>query len=353
MLNKSLPKKFNLSSPPRLKKSVDRVRPDTKQDLNLQDAYEPEKSSGMKQLVGGAMLLGSMMLPQAASAAEQVVEQPQLALENIDLQADLSEEIITLDPAAVEKASAAAEQTEDGDGIIDKLKRTGDKIENAVDKLVPDALTDRQEHKIGDWNLSFQPTDVSLRPRWDDGPQLKLKGDFLETSLYQTNQLDNGWSTHKGVRGRLRGEISTTGETELDVYLQAFKGWEGPINEDYQGRFDVGVGVRDRLSGEEEQPGLSAGVSFRQRIEGGGFEFRGDDYTWSLDARQHAYHNFQSGKTDVSYKVHVGPRRDFDVKLFGRKGKIEATVGPEFRGSTAEGKDGFDVGFKAKIRTRF
>lgn len=353
MLNTSLPNKFHLKSPPRLKSNAANSETNDGQALDLSDAYTSDKSSPLHQLVGGALLLGSMMIPQTAQAAEVVVEQPTLALENVDLQADLSEEILTLDPAAVESASAANLPTEDGDGLSDKLKRTGDKIEKAVDNFVPDAFTDRQEHKIGDWNLSFQPTDLSLRPRWDHGPQLKLRGDFLETSLYKNQELGHGWSTQKGIRGNIRGEISTSGKHELDVYIQAYQGWEGPIHEDFHGKFDVGVGLRDRLYGEETQPGLSAGLTLRQRIEGGGFQFRGHDYIWSLDARQEAYHNLESGNTDFSYKVHVGPKRDFDISVFGHKGRIEATVGPEFRGSTAEGRDAFDVGLKARIRTRF
>lgn len=212
----------------------------------------------------------------------------------------------------------------------------------------------KERLRIGDWQLHVDPVDVDLRPRWKNGPELGLKGDFLESSLEKTEEHSNGWTTTKGLRGKLRAEVRTDRASTVDIEGQAFKRWEGPLNKDYQGRFEVAVGLRNRLTGGEEQErGLTVAANFRQEIEGGEFNFREQKYRWYLEGRQQVYHNLETGRTDADYRVMVGPKRDIELPLFGRKRKFSIAVGPELKGSTAKGRDSLDVGLKVRLRTRF
>lgn len=287
---------------------------------------------------------GTAHAAEAATTAPPVLEEIIVAPSH---QSELESQLET-------ELSEADTQTEQKkEGFLDRLS---DRVSSIRDRVIPDSLqgTRRKELPNG-WHLSFEPLDVDLRPRWEDGgPALKLKGDFLETSIQRQQDIGGGWTRTRGLRGELRGEVTTYDDPELDLNLQAFQRWEGPLNDDYQARFDAGVGIRHRFMGENElEEGLRAGVSFRQEIQGGGFEFRGHDYRWYMEGRQDAYYNVDTGQTEASYRFMGGPSRDFDVKLLGREGRITITAGPEIKGSTESHRDPLELGFKVKVRSRF
>lgn len=360
---KTLDKKVMFSAPPRRSKPVE---VSNAQPVDLAGPARTEPSDNhLKQALGGMAMLAATLAPHAASAAETLVEEPlELQEEIITAQdsqyanySELEQELAT-DLAAKSEDTTQGEEEKPGfiDRVSDRAKGVKGRYQGIKEKVVPDRWLTSHEKDLGNgWHLSYEPVDVDLKPKWKDGgPALRLKGEFLETSIQKKEDIGGGWTTTKGIRGELEGEVNTYDKPELDLRISAFKRWEGPLSEDYDAMFDVSVGVRDQFMGKHDyNDGISAGISMRQEIEGGGFEFRGKDYTWYLEGREHVYHNLDSGRTDANYKIMVGPKRDFDVSLFGKKGKLSVTVGPEIKGSTAEHRDAFELGVGSKVRVRF
>lgn len=259
---------------------------------------------------------------------------------------------------------AAEEETADQSEVIEAISKGVDTVTDAVEvvkskvdqakAVLPEELTERQEIDLGqDWQFHFEALDVDLKPKWRDGPALRLKGDFLETGLRKVEDLGDGWKSSKGIRAELQGEVNSYESPRLDLSLQAYKRWEGPIAEDFDARFDVGFGLTNRFMGEGPTEGLSAGIHLRQELEGGKFQVGGYDLRWYLEAREGLTHNFSTGDLNASYKVMVGPKKDFSFKVFGRKGRLTLTVGPEVKGKFGTETDPFSVGVKAKTKIRF
>lgn len=212
----------------------------------------------------------------------------------------------------------------------------------------------KERLKVGDWQLHTDPIDLDLRPRWNNGPQIGLRAEVLESSLQRTQERGDGVSVTTGLRGRIGAEARTDRDTTVDVQAQAFRRWEGPLGEEYQGKFEAAVGLRDRLTGGHEwERGLTVAANFRQEVEGGGFTFRDQKYRWYLEGRQQVYHNLETGRTDADYRFMAGPKRDLEIPFLGKKRQLTIAVGPELKGSTAPGRDSFDVGLKVKLRARF
>lgn len=359
----TLAKKLHFKAPPRRKPAAKSVELETTpvDVADIARSAPQEYNKAGKMLIAGLSLAGTAMSAQAAEAAEAVVEQPLQLTEEVitpsdSKHADYSGLIADLENQESQAEAGEVKKDPLADRLSDRADRLKDRVDRVKDAVVPDGWNERHDRELRDgWHLSFEPLDINLRPKWKDGgPALRMKGDFLETAIQKQEDIGNGWTTTKGLRGELEGEVNTYEKPELDIRVQAFKRWEGPLNDDYDARFDVGVGVRNRFMGEHEhEEGLQVGVSARQEIEGGGFEFRGHDYRWYMEGRQHVYRNMTTNQTEANYKFMIGPKRDFDVSLFGREGRVTLTVGPEIKGSTLEGKDPFEVGIKAKIKTRF
>ena len=294
-------------------------------------------SKTLKAMATLALTLG----PQAVQAAEaQAVAtesiEAQQAVDTVTEQELITEEIQPEESSLVDRAKDGAESLKD-------------KAEKLKDRLDPNGYFDEYETQVGDYNLRFRPMDIDLKPKWKSGPALRLKGDFLETSLDKEMELSDGWTMRQGVNARLRGEISTYDDAELDLEAGVFREYRGKLGEDYDAKFSGQVGIRQRFVGEQE--GFRAGVNFRQEIEGGEHEFMGHDYALYAEGRQSVYYNFGSGETEMGYSFMVGPKKDFDVSLLGKKGTLTVTVGPEIKGST--NNEPFDLGVKSKVRLRF
>lgn len=227
-----------------------------------------------------------------------------------------------------------------------------DKAKDLKEKLDPSNYFNDYERKVGAYDLRVRPVDLDLKPKWKDGgPALRLKGEILETTLSKTEDLGGGWTKTQGAVAKLRGEASTYKDTEIDLEAGLFRDYQGPIGEDFQARFRSNVGVRHRFIGEHE--GLRAGVSFRQELEGGEYETFGHSYQLYAEGRQSAYHNFDTGEMELSYKFMAGPKKDFDLTLLGKKATLSVTVGPEIKGSNRENRDPFELGVASKFRLRF
>ncbi len=319
------------SAPPARSKAPEKTTP---LEPTIQDAVtlsDDEHSTG--QVVGAMAALAVSFLPGAAKAQEKVVVEAPLPVD-------------TSDPIE----QALTEPTNCGKKPCKKKEQEKPKWQPLKGQILPPRWTKRHESELDSgWHLSFEAVDVDLRPRWKDGPALKIKGDFLETSLQKTRQLGNGWSSTQGFRLELNGEIRTYDKPQLDLNLQAFRRWEGPLGDDYRSRFDVGVGVRHRFVGQEHQEGLGAGFSMRQEVEGGGFHLWGQDYDWYIEGRQHLFHNLTNGDTDGRYSIMAGPKRDFKVAAFGKSGRLSVAAGPELKGDFNQG---VNLGVKAKVKLR-
>jgi hypothetical protein len=253
---------------------------------------------------------------------------------------------------AAEAVEAPVEQVQD-DSLIDRVESRADsfrdKADNLKDRIDPHGYLDEWSTKVGDYDLSINPIDLDLKPRWKDGgPQLKFKGDILETRLSKSRELDGGWTMTQGANAKITGEVTTYDDPELDFQTGLFRDYRGPVGDSFQARLRSEVGIRHRFVGEDE--GLRAGVSFRQELEGGEYQFMGHDYSLYAEGRQSAYRNIDTGQNDFSYKFMVGPKKDFDLRLFGQDTTLSVTFGPEIKGSN-HGKS-FDVGVGSKVRLR-
>lgn len=269
---------------------------------------------------------------------------------------------LVLAPQGLEAAeTAAVAATEVEEVVVDEDLNFIDRMESRLDswkdnaaglkdKLDPNGYLDEREFKVGEYDFRMTPVDLDLSPRWKDGgPALKFDGEILETSLSKKDDIGGGWTRRQGVSGRLQGEITTYDDAELDIEAGVFRDYQGPVGENFTARFRNHAGIRHRFIGEEE--GLRAGVSFRQELEGGDYQFMGQDFSLYAEGRQSAYYNFETGEPDLSYSFMAGPKKDFDLKVLGREGKLTVTVGPEIKGSTRG--EAFDVGVESKVRVRF
>ena len=253
-------------------------------------------------------------------------------------------------PYLVTTQAAAAEQAivqETDMNLVDSLEDFGEKASDLKDKIDPSNYFDDYEKKLGDYTLRFRPLD--LKPRWKSGPALRFRGEALETSISKDVEMEDGWSMRQGVSARLRGEVSTYNEPEVDLEAGLFREYRGPVGEDFEAKLRGNLGVRQRFVGEDE--GLRAGISLRQELEGGNYEVFGHDFSIYAEGNQSVYYNMNTGETDAGYKFYVGPKKDFKLNVFGHEGTLTVTVGPEISGST--NGEAFDPGVGSKARLRF
>lgn len=325
MLTNSSLQRFKMASPPSM--NLPKPANDNCPPVDIVEARTRDKENKLGKTLKAMATLALTLGPQAVHAAEAQV---------------LEVETVTQLDATDLQSSAEADSTSSLDSIKDKAERLKDRLD-------PGNYFEDYETQVGDYNLRVRPMDIDLRPKWKSGPALELKGEFLETSLDKSTELSGGWTRRQGINARVRGEISTYDDSELDLEAGAFREYRGKLGEDYDARFSGQIGFRQRFVGEHE--GFRAGVNFRQEIEGGDHEFMGHDYALYAEGRQSVYYNFDSGETEMGYRFMAGPKKDFDVKLLGKKGTLTVTVGPEVKGST--NSDSFDVGLRSKVRLRF
>lgn len=222
--------------------------------------------------------------------------------------------------------------------------------EQVTESLDPHGVLRERETQVGDFKLRFRPLDVNLNPRLQGmKPGLKLKGEFLETNLAKSQELGDGWTSTEGASARLRGHLTTYGNNELDLEAGLYKEYRGPVAKDYQARLRVDAGLRHRFVG--DNPGTRVGFGLHQELEGGNFETFGHKYQLYAEGNQGLYYNLATGKPELSYNVMAGPKKDFELSLFGKKGKLTVAAGPEISGNNQG--EAFQVGFKTKARLRF
>lgn len=233
------------------------------------------------------------------------------------------------------------------DSLASSARSIREQVRQSID---PNGLLKDRETEVGDYKLRFRPMDVNINPRFQGfTPGLKLKGEFLETNLAKTESLGGGWTTSQGASARLRGQVTTYGRNELDLEAGLYKEYRGPIAQDFQVRLRADAGIRHRFVG--ENPGMRVGVGLHQELEGGHFETFGHEYQLYAEGRQGLYYNVETSKPELSYSVMAGPKKDFDVSLLGKKGKLTIAAGPEISGNNQG--EAFNVGFKTKARLRF
>jgi hypothetical protein len=322
MLANSLKTKFQSISPPRPAVSTNLP---VAQPVDTFAAREKLPQDTLKQTLKAMAGLAIALGPQAAPAA---------GAETVATEV-LSEQ--------------TAEESTLRDRLDERVDGIKEKAEDLKEKLDPNGYLDDYETKIGDYDLRVRPLDLSLRPRFKDGkPALKFKGEILETSLSKSTKLEGGWTMRQGLNAKLQGEVTTYDDPEIDLQAGVFREYRGTVGEDFQARFQGDFGVRHRFLGEEA--GMKVGFGFRQELEGGNYQFMGHDYQLYAEGRQGIYQNFDTNETELSYSFMAGPKKDFDLKLFGKEGKLTITVGPEVRGNQDEA---FNLGLKSKVRLRF
>jgi len=293
------------------------------QPLDLVAANDNPSDNSLRNTLAAMASLVAVLGPQAAHA----------------------QNVVAADASAVELLS---ESDSFVDRVGDKVDSLGDKVDGLKDKLDPNGYLEEWSTKVGDYDLSVNPLDLDLKPRWKDGPALRFRGDIMETRLSKTRELESGWSMTQGANAKITGEISTYGDAELDLQAGLFRDYRGPVGENFQARLRNEVGLRHRFVGEDE--GLRVGVSFRQELEGGQYEVFGHDFSLYAEGRQSAYQNLDNGRTELSYKFMAGPKKDFDFKLLGQDVNLSVTVGPEVKGSNHG--ESFDWGVGSKFRLR-
>lgn len=256
---------------------------------------------------------------------------------------------LTLAPSAVqaEPKDQAIEQPlerDDDTSLGDSFKAMGEKFKSFMEDL-----EETRESDIGEYKLRYKPMDVELKPKWNDGePGLRLKGDFYETSLVLKEDVGEDWTSRQGLRGILRGEVSTYDDSKLDLHLGAFKTWNGPVSKDFDANLDTQLGFVKRAVG--DHAGMALSLSLRQQVEGEWFQFRGEPYDLEAEARQTVSYNLETEDTVASYSARVALKRDFKFKVFGRKAKLSISAGPQVRGSSnSDAKSEF----KTKARIKF
>lgn len=326
MLTSSLKSRFVRLGPPSKTPSPANDNPTPGETFESARANDSDHS--LSKTLKAMSALALVASPQLANAAE-AVEQA-----SVEIQTDQPEESII---DSLERV---------GDGIGDTISEKAEQVRQTVD---PYGYLNERTTKIGDYDLRFRPMDVDLKPKLKSGvPGLRLKGEFLETSIAKTDDVGDGWTRRQGFSAKLEGEVTTYGSPKLHWNAGVFREYRGIVGEDYQARFQTNLGFRQNFIGEDD--GLSGGIGFRQEIEGGQHSLWGHDYQIYAEGRQGAYYNFDKGETNLSYSFMVGPKKDFEIGLFGRKGKLTITAGPEVKGNSTG--DPFDFGFKTKARFR-
>lgn len=295
------------------------IRPTASESIDTVSARDSSSDRSLKATLAAMAALAVVVAPQAAQAAEAALEMP----------------------ATVEDDSLV-DLVESG---LDSVKETAEGLKSRID---PDGYLDEWNTQVGDYDLSVNPIDLDLKPKWKSGPALRFKGDILETRLSKTVEMQSGWSMTQGANAKITGEVSTYDEPELDFQSGLFRDYQGPVGDSFQARLRSEVGIRHRFAGENE--GLRAGVSFRQELEGGNYELFGHDYSLYAEGRQSAYRNLETGENEFSYKFMAGPKKDFDLRLFGKDTTLSVTVGPQIKGSSLG--ESFDVGVGSKVRLR-
>jgi hypothetical protein len=306
------------AGPPTLKSAA---RPERAAQVDTLAARDNSSDRSLKATLAAMASLAVVIAPQAAQAAEVALEAP---VETIE------------EDSFVDRVESR----------VDSVK---DKAENLKNRIDPNGYLDEWSTQVGTYDLSVNPIDLDLKPRWKDGgPGLRFKGELMETRLSKTVELQGGWSMTQGANAKIIGEVSTYDEPELDFQSGLFRDYRGPVGDSFQARLSSEVGIRHRFMGENE--GLRAGVSFRQELEGGNYEVFGHDFSLYAEGRQSAYRNLDTGQNEMSYKFMAGPKKDFDLRLFGRDTTLSVTVGPQIKGSNTG--DSFDVGVGSKVRLR-
>jgi hypothetical protein len=325
MQSSSLNSHFRKTSPPSLKPK--RITPQVK-SVDTRAAEEETQDSKFRQTLKAMASLALVLAPQALEAAEAAPSTLLTTVEN----PEVAEEPTLLDTLEAK---------------VDTLKETAESFQESLD---PHGYLEEKQFQVGEYDLRLNPMDLDLRPRLKSGsPALKFKGEILETTLSKSDDIGGGWVRMQGAAAKLRGEVSTYSEPIIDLQGGLYREYSGPVGENYEAKLQAEVGVRHRFMGEDV--GLRAGVSFRQELEGGNHQLFGHDYQLYAEGRQSAYRNLTTGESDLSYSFMVGPKKDFDVSLFGKKGTVTVTVGPEIKGSSQG--EAFDVGIETKVRTRF
>jgi len=220
-------------------------------------------------------------------------------------------------------------------------------------KQVP-SLTDifsKSETTVGDYSLNLRPMDLDLRPRLSGGkPELRLRGTFLDAELSKTTQLSEDWTQTQGLRGRLRGELRTSGEHQAGMSLEGFRRWEGSLGGTMRGMAEVSLGNYSDFT----QNTSSVGIHFRQELKGGEFEFANQPLSWHVEGRQIYHYTYdgtpQENHSPWNYEFLLGVRRDFPMKIFGKNATVSTIVGPELQGDQQQP---FEIKPKVKVRVRF
>lgn len=216
-------------------------------------------------------------------------------------------------------------------------------------------LTDvfaQNETKVGDYKLSFQGADINVAPRFHGfKPGLRLRGDFLRTEFAKTESVGNGWTQTQGARGILHGQISTNNKSEAQLNLEVFKRWNGTVGKGVNATLEVSAGNYYDATHATN----SIGISARQELKGGSFEFAGQPLSWNVEGNQ-SVRRLTSGSNDTgsnlnwNYEVLVGVRRDYPTQIFGKNATVSVVAGPELAGNQ---QDHFHVNPKLKVRVRY
>lgn len=232
---------------------------------------------------------------------------------------------------------------------VSQAKDVGGMISEQVPELGD--LFAQQHHKIGEYNLTFQPADLSINPSFHGlKPGLRVRGDLLKTEFAKSEKLTGGWTVTSGIRGALNSEFRTNGDNHANLNLEAFKRWDGSLGGDVKGMFEVAGGTYHNLLDRN----TSVGVHLRQEVRGGNFTLMGQPVSWHIDGRE----NFgrvvsgqaAPGQSDWNYEVLVGVRRDFPMQVWGHKATLQVVAGPEVSGDQFKQ---FKINPKVRARVSF
>lgn len=349
------------ASPPSLKNSgatlASTLEEPKQQDMDQATVGIHQKDS-FGQVVGSVAALALSLAPQAAKAQQADKFAPSIQSEvternticdcdNLDLSKDEQSSETTDAKKKTEKTEECCEGKKAAETEPEKEKNKWQPLKG---QILPPVLTNKRKADLGEgWNFSIEPIDIDVQPRWEDGPAVKFRGDFLESRIQKNYDLGNEWTMNRGFHGKIRGEVKTYDKPILDLELGAFQEWRGPLTEDVDAKFSAHLGFRSRFVGKEDNEGLSAGLSLRQELEGADFKMFGDDYRWYVEGRQHISRNFSTSDNSAGYRFMVGPKRDLKVSAFGKTANITVAAGPEFKGDSG---DLFNIGFKTKIKIK-
>lgn len=214
------------------------------------------------------------------------------------------------------------------------------------------SLVKRSTTQVGDYTLYVRPADVDLKPSLKGGELgLRVKGEFLDSELAKATPLEGGWTQVQGLRGRLQGNFNTYGDNRANLNLEAFRRWEGKLDNGMQARFEVSGGTVYNILDSTTQ----VGFHLRQELKGGDFTWQNQPLSWHLEGRQGMWQRVQGSRPDEPalqwrYEFLVGVRRDFPMKIFGKPAVISTIVGPQFQG---DHNHAFEVSPKLKLRVHY